>query len=58
MEPTEEHLRRGLELARQQIARGDVGTRDIEAIVAEAKRRYSDASDENPSVRREDRKQP
>ena len=42
-EPTleEEYIRRGLELARQQIANGEIARGDIESVIAEAKRRNS-----------------
>ncbi|MCA9231186.1 MAG: hypothetical protein KDA57_11065 [Planctomycetales bacterium] len=40
----EEYVRQGLDLARQQIERGKVAERDIEAVIAEAKRRNASSS--------------
>ena len=43
VEPTleEEYIRRGLDLARQQIGKGEVALSNIEAVIAEAKRRHA-----------------
>lgn len=37
----EEYIRQGVEVARGQIARGEVSTASIEAVIAEAERRHN-----------------
>jgi len=43
VEPTldEEYIRHGLDLAREQIGQGEVAHGNIEAVIAEAKRRHA-----------------
>lgn len=36
----EEYIAEGLKIAREEIARGEVATRDIEAVIAEARQRH------------------
>jgi hypothetical protein len=40
----EEYIRAGLELAREQIARGEVSTASIEEVIAKARQRHDTAS--------------
>lgn len=46
VEPTldEEYIRQGLQVAREQIERGEFADGDIETVIAEAKRRHSENS--------------
>ena len=44
IEPTldKEYIRQGLQVAREQIERGEIADGKIETVIAEAKRRYSE----------------